>query len=72
MPSIYQDALSRARNAMFRPGPDPTYADGDDAEWMAIDWPALTRRIEVDGRKVSLVDTGGDKPPPLHFYPFVV
>ena len=65
MPSVYQDALARARSGVFRPGPDATYADGDDAAWMGIDWPSLTRRVEVDGRAVSVVDTGGDGPPLL-------
>ncbi|HEX2125401.1 MAG TPA: alpha/beta hydrolase [Thermoleophilaceae bacterium] len=63
MPSVYQDALARARSGVFRPGPDPTYADGDDDTWMKIDWPTMTRRVEVDGRQVSVVDTGGDGPP---------
>lgn len=48
---------------MFRPGPDATYADGDDSTWMEVDWPAMTRRVEVEGRDVSVVDTGGDGPP---------
>jgi pimeloyl-ACP methyl ester carboxylesterase len=65
VPSVYQDALARARSGVFRPGPDATYADGDDSSWMDIDWPAMTRRIEVDGRHVSVVDTGGDGPPLL-------
>jgi pimeloyl-ACP methyl ester carboxylesterase len=60
---VYQDALTRARSGVFRPGPDATYADGDDASWMAIDWPSLTRRLEVDGRPVGVIDTGGDGPP---------
>ena len=65
MPSVYQDALVRARSGVFRPGPDATYADGDDAAWMGVDWPAMTRRVEVDGRAVNVVDTGGDRPPLL-------
>jgi pimeloyl-ACP methyl ester carboxylesterase len=63
VPSVYQDALSRAKSGVFRPGPDATYADGDDSTWMTVDWPALTRRLEVDGSEVSVVDTGGDGPP---------
>jgi pimeloyl-ACP methyl ester carboxylesterase len=63
VPSVYQDALARARSGVFRPGPDPTYADGDDDTWMKIDWPAMTRRVEVGGRQVSIIDTGGDGPP---------
>jgi pimeloyl-ACP methyl ester carboxylesterase len=65
VPSVYQDALARARSGVFRPGPDATYADGDDSSWMDVDWPAMTRRVEVDGRQVSVVDTGGDAPPLL-------
>jgi len=65
VPSVYQDALARARSGVFRPGPDPTYADGDDSTWMGVDWPSMTRQVEVDGRKVTVVDTGGDGPPLL-------
>jgi pimeloyl-ACP methyl ester carboxylesterase len=65
VPSVYQDALTRARNGVFRPGPDATYADGDDATGIDVDWPALTRRVEVDGKSVSVVDTGGDGSPLL-------
>jgi pimeloyl-ACP methyl ester carboxylesterase len=59
---VYQDALARARSGVFRPGPDATYADGDDSAWMGIDWPSMTRRVDVDGSGVSVVDTGGDGP----------
>ena len=52
-----------AGNALLRGGPDPDYADGDDSTWMSVDWPALTSNVEVLGRSVSVVDTGGDKPP---------
>jgi pimeloyl-ACP methyl ester carboxylesterase len=53
------------RNGLLRPGADPGYADGDDAAWMDVDWPSLTRRVEIDGRTVNVVDTGGDGPPLL-------
>jgi pimeloyl-ACP methyl ester carboxylesterase len=62
---VYQDALARARSGVFRPGPDATYADGDDRTWMEIDWPSMTQRVDVDGHSVSVVDTGGDGPPLL-------
>jgi pimeloyl-ACP methyl ester carboxylesterase len=62
VPSVYQDALARARSGVFRPGPDGTYADGDDSTWMGIDWPAMTHRLEVEGRGVGVIDTGGDGP----------
>jgi pimeloyl-ACP methyl ester carboxylesterase len=68
VPSVYQDALTRARNGLFREGPDPTYADGDDSSWMSIDWPSLTRRLEIDGREVSVIDSGGDGPPLLFLH----
>ena len=68
MPSVYQDALTRARSGVFRPGPDSTYADGDDSSWMDVDWPAMTRRLEVDGRGVGVIDTGGDGPPLLFIH----
>lgn len=66
---MYRDAYSRVRNGVLRPGPDPTYADGDDREWMDVDWPALTRRVEVDGRGVNIIDSGDMSPPgpPLLF-----
>ena len=63
MPSVYRDVLDRVRNGVARPGADPTYASGDDAAWMDIDWPSLSREVEIDGRLVHVVDTGGDGPP---------
>jgi pimeloyl-ACP methyl ester carboxylesterase len=68
MPSVYQDALARARSGVFRPGPDATYADADDSSWMDVDWPAMTRRLEVDGRSVGVIDSGGDGPPLLFIH----
>ena len=68
MPSVYQDALSRARSGIFRSGPDATYADGDDSSWMDIDWPSMTRRLEIEGRGVGVVDCGGDGPPLLFIH----
>src|SRR3954468_7741616 len=46
-------------HALVRPGPDQTYADGDDATWMTVDWPAITRPVTVLGRRMNVVDTGG-------------
>jgi pimeloyl-ACP methyl ester carboxylesterase len=54
-----------ARNGLIRPGADPTYADGDDSTWMGIDWPSMIRTLEVQGRRVNVVDGGGDGPPLL-------
>jgi pimeloyl-ACP methyl ester carboxylesterase len=65
---VYRDAYTRVRNGVLRPGPDPTYADGDDATWMDVDWPALTRRLEVDGRGVNVIDGGGNGPPLLFLH----
>jgi pimeloyl-ACP methyl ester carboxylesterase len=55
------------RHGLLRPGADATYADGDDATWMAIDWRALRRQTVVLGRRVNYVDTGGDDKPPMLF-----
>jgi pimeloyl-ACP methyl ester carboxylesterase len=68
VPSVYQDAYERAKSGVFRPGPDSTYADGDDSSWTEVDWPAVTRRLEVDGRGVGVIDTGGDGPPLLFIH----
>jgi pimeloyl-ACP methyl ester carboxylesterase len=65
---VYRDAFERARNGVLRPGPDPTYADGDDAQWMQVDWATLTRRVRIDGRDVAVVDGGGDGPPLLFLH----
>jgi pimeloyl-ACP methyl ester carboxylesterase len=54
-----------ARNGLFRPGADDSYADGDDSAWREIDWPALTRTVELPDGPVNVVDTGGDGPPLL-------
>jgi pimeloyl-ACP methyl ester carboxylesterase len=53
---------------LVRAAPDETYADGDDATWMTVDWPSLTRVELVLGRRVNLVDTGGDGPPLLFLH----
>ena len=46
------------RNGLLRPGPDETYADGDDAAWMDVDWRALQRTYDLLGRRVNVLDTG--------------
>jgi pimeloyl-ACP methyl ester carboxylesterase len=68
VPSVYRDVLERARNGIARPGADPTYASGDDGAWMDVDWPSLSRDLEIDGRSVHVVDTGGDGPPLLFIH----
>ena len=65
VPGRRQELQAAIENGLLRPGPDAFYADGDDASWRSIDWPALTRRVVVGGRSVNLVDTGGDGPPLL-------
>jgi len=46
------------RTALLRAGADPTYADGDDATWVGVDWRSLQRTLEIDGRQVNVLDTG--------------
>jgi pimeloyl-ACP methyl ester carboxylesterase len=65
---VPQRAIALARNGVLRPAPDHTYADGDDGTWMAVDWPALTRRLRVFDRDVNVVDMGGDGPPLLFIH----
>jgi pimeloyl-ACP methyl ester carboxylesterase len=65
---VYEDVLQRARNGIARPGADPGYADGDDRTWMGVDWRSLSREMEIDGRLVHVVDTGGDGPPLLFLH----
>jgi len=60
VPTRRQQLRGAIENGLLRPGPDASYADGDDARWMAIDWPSMTRRVTVMGREVNVVDTGGD------------
>jgi pimeloyl-ACP methyl ester carboxylesterase len=50
------------RGAVLRPGPDPTYADGDDAAWMDVDWAALQRPMDLLGERVNVLDTGATDP----------
>jgi pimeloyl-ACP methyl ester carboxylesterase len=56
------------RNGVLRPGPDATYADGDDAAWLDVDWQALQRPLELLGRQVNVLDTGGTGPPLLFLH----
>ena len=68
MPTVRQQVRGAVENALLRPGADPAYADGDDSAWTSLDWAAMTRRLEVLGREVNVVDTGGDKPPLLFIH----
>jgi pimeloyl-ACP methyl ester carboxylesterase len=60
-----EQLLGVTGNAIVRAKPDSTYADGDDASWMEVDWPSLTRTVEVAARPLNVVDTGGSGPPLL-------
>ena len=60
MPSVRRQILAGVQNGLIRPGADETYADGDDAAWMGVDWPAYTRRMEISGRSVNYVDTAAE------------
>ncbi len=51
------------RNGVLRQGPDATYADGDDAAWLEVDWQALQRPLDLLGRRVNVLDTGGGTQP---------
>ena len=62
MPTRRQQLRGAIENGLLRPGPDDSYADGDDTTWMQVDWPSMTRKVVVEGRKVNVVDTGGDRP----------
>jgi pimeloyl-ACP methyl ester carboxylesterase len=68
VPSVYEDVVNRARNGIARPGADHTYADADDQTWMDVDWPSLSHDVEIDGRMVHVVDTGGSGPPLLFLH----
>ena len=65
VPTRRQELAWAIENGVRRPGPDASYADGDDATWMQLDWPSMTRRVPVLGREVNVVDTGGAGPPLL-------
>jgi pimeloyl-ACP methyl ester carboxylesterase len=65
VPGFREQLLGVTGNAIVRARPDSTYADGDDASWLEVDWPSLTRSVEVAGRSMNVIDTGGDKPPLL-------
>jgi alpha-beta hydrolase superfamily lysophospholipase len=59
---MHRLVATQAQNAFLRPGADATYADGDDASWQNVDWPAMTRRVQVLGTEINLIDTGGTGP----------
>ena len=63
MPTRRQELAYAVQNGLIRPGPDDTYADGDDSRWMGVDWPAITHELTILGRQVNVVDSG---PPDGH------
>jgi pimeloyl-ACP methyl ester carboxylesterase len=65
MAPVHRQLAAAARNGLIRPGADPEYADGDDSTWMDVDWRSMSRWMEVDGRRLHLIDTGGESKPPL-------
>ena len=65
VPGFREQLLGVTGNAIVRAKPDSTYADGDDASWMEVDWQALSRPVEVAGKPMNVIDTGGDGPPLL-------
>ena len=67
VPGFREQLFGVTGNAIVRAKPDSTYADGDDASWLQVDWPSLTRTVEVAGRALNVVDTGdpGAPAPPL-------
>ena len=50
-------AAVKSRDGLLRTGADD-YADGD-AAWLDVDWRALQRRLEIDGREVNVLTTLG-------------
>jgi pimeloyl-ACP methyl ester carboxylesterase len=50
------------RNGIVRPGPDATYADGDDSTWLDVDWQTLQQPLELLGRHVNVLDTKAESP----------
>jgi pimeloyl-ACP methyl ester carboxylesterase len=62
---VHRHRAAAARNVAFRPGADPEYADGDDATWLSVDWRGMFRDLEIDGRTVHVIDTGGEDKPAL-------
>jgi pimeloyl-ACP methyl ester carboxylesterase len=59
MAPVHRHLAAAARNGLLRPGPDDTYADGDDSTWLDVDWRGHSKFLEIDGRRVHVIDTGG-------------
>jgi pimeloyl-ACP methyl ester carboxylesterase len=58
MATVRRQIAVTVQNTLLRPGADETYADGDDATWLAVNWPSITRYVDVEGRSVRTIDTG--------------
>jgi pimeloyl-ACP methyl ester carboxylesterase len=67
VPTRRQQLRGAIENGLLRPGPDETYADGDDATWMSVDWAGMTRRVIVEGREVTVIDSGSADRPVMLF-----
>ena len=67
MAKVRKQIAATVQNVLLRPGADETYADGDDASWLGVDWPSLTRRAQILGREMAYVDTGGEDRPAILF-----
>jgi pimeloyl-ACP methyl ester carboxylesterase len=65
VPGLRAQLAASLRSSLVRPGADATYADGDDNAWRSVDWGAMHRAVELFGREVNVVDSGGEKPPIL-------
>ena len=62
---MHRQLAAAARNGLIRPGADSEYADGDDDTWLSVDWRGMARALEIDGRRVHVIDTGGEDKPAL-------
>src|SRR5258708_1806874 len=65
MARVHRQLAAVARNGLIRPGADPEYADGDDSTWLEVSWRWLLGTLQMEGRIVGLIDTGGSSKPPL-------
>lgn len=65
MAPVHRQLAAVARNTLIRSGADDEYADGDDSTWMDVDWPRHSRQVEVEGREVHVIDTGGEPGRPV-------
>ncbi len=68
VPGFREQLLGVTGNAIVRAKPDATYADGDDASWMDVDWRSLSHSVLIAGKRMNVIDNGGDKPPLLFIH----